>query len=260
MFVWAGPVSRVLSPLTSPICRARQAAPWCPCHEVRLRGAAVRGLAHASPGARPRRDARVRHGPRPLTRPHGAPARARHPADVRLQGRQVAGADRAVDAAGGLLGGRATTRTLGGPAPMATTDSRPRSRAPSARAPGPRRAFVACSPAVYASTCRRSSNRRPSRRCSRRSTSTSRSPGWPRCCVAVVGNRRSLVARRARLMPSTATTVPGSAIAPSRRRGSTRVRSSHAIQTAAFAVLFTFTGFLLWYGERDTRFRFAKRC
>ena len=27
--------------------------------------------------------------------------------------------------------------------------------------------------------------------------------------------------------------------------------------TAAFAVLFTVTGFLLWYGERDTRFRFA---
>jgi formate dehydrogenase subunit gamma len=29
------------------------------------------------------------------------------------------------------------------------------------------------------------------------------------------------------------------------------------IVTAAFAVLFTVTGFLLWYGERDTRFRFA---
>jgi formate dehydrogenase subunit gamma len=29
------------------------------------------------------------------------------------------------------------------------------------------------------------------------------------------------------------------------------------IVTAAFAVLFTLTGFLLWYGERDTRFRFA---
>jgi formate dehydrogenase subunit gamma len=29
------------------------------------------------------------------------------------------------------------------------------------------------------------------------------------------------------------------------------------VVTAAFAVLFTVTGFLLWYGERDTRFRFA---
>jgi formate dehydrogenase subunit gamma len=32
----------------------------------------------------------------------------------------------------------------------------------------------------------------------------------------------------------------------------------NAIVTAAFAVLFTITGFLLWYGERDTRFRFAQ--
>ncbi len=31
----------------------------------------------------------------------------------------------------------------------------------------------------------------------------------------------------------------------------------NAIVTAAFAVLFTVTGFLLWYGERNTRFRFA---
>ena len=29
----------------------------------------------------------------------------------------------------------------------------------------------------------------------------------------------------------------------------------NAILTAAFAVLFTISGFLLWYGERDTRFR-----
>jgi formate dehydrogenase subunit gamma len=32
----------------------------------------------------------------------------------------------------------------------------------------------------------------------------------------------------------------------------------NAIITAAFAVLFAVTGFLLWYGERDTRFRFAQ--
>jgi len=31
----------------------------------------------------------------------------------------------------------------------------------------------------------------------------------------------------------------------------------NAIVTAAFAVLFTITGTLLWYGERNTRFRFA---
>jgi formate dehydrogenase subunit gamma len=32
----------------------------------------------------------------------------------------------------------------------------------------------------------------------------------------------------------------------------------NAIITAAFAVLFWITGLLLWYGERDTRFRFAQ--
>jgi formate dehydrogenase subunit gamma len=32
----------------------------------------------------------------------------------------------------------------------------------------------------------------------------------------------------------------------------------NAIITAAFAVLFSVTGVLLWYGERDTRFRFAQ--
>jgi formate dehydrogenase subunit gamma len=31
----------------------------------------------------------------------------------------------------------------------------------------------------------------------------------------------------------------------------------NAVFTAAFAVLFSISGFLLWYGERDTRFRFA---
>jgi formate dehydrogenase subunit gamma len=32
----------------------------------------------------------------------------------------------------------------------------------------------------------------------------------------------------------------------------------NAIITAAFATLFAVSGFLLWYGERDTRFRFAQ--
>jgi formate dehydrogenase subunit gamma len=32
----------------------------------------------------------------------------------------------------------------------------------------------------------------------------------------------------------------------------------NAIVTAAFAILFGVTGLLLWYGERDTRFRFAQ--
>jgi len=32
----------------------------------------------------------------------------------------------------------------------------------------------------------------------------------------------------------------------------------NAILTAVFAIMFAVTGFFLWYGERDTRFRFAQ--
>jgi formate dehydrogenase subunit gamma len=47
-----------------------------------------------------------------------------------------------------------------------------------------------------------------------------------------------------------------------RRRGAPQGRLNagqkiNAVLTAAFAVLFSVTGVLLWYGERDTRFRFA---
>jgi formate dehydrogenase subunit gamma len=36
-----------------------------------------------------------------------------------------------------------------------------------------------------------------------------------------------------------------------------RRQQLNTIATMAFAILFSVTGFLLWYGERDTRFRFA---
>src|SRR4051794_23963646 len=36
-----------------------------------------------------------------------------------------------------------------------------------------------------------------------------------------------------------------------------RGQQLNTIVTAAFAILFSITGFLLWYGERNTRFRFA---
>ena len=36
-----------------------------------------------------------------------------------------------------------------------------------------------------------------------------------------------------------------------------RGQQLNAIATMAFAILFAVSGFLLWYGERDTRFRFA---
>lgn len=36
-----------------------------------------------------------------------------------------------------------------------------------------------------------------------------------------------------------------------------RAQQLNTIATAAFAILFAISGFFLWYGERDTRFRFA---
>ena len=52
---------------------------------------------------------------------------------------------------------------------------------------------------------------------------------------------------------STRTTASGSAAFPRANAG----QKLNAAVTAAFAVLFAVSGTLLWYGERDTRFRFA---
>jgi formate dehydrogenase subunit gamma len=63
--------------------------------------------------------------------------------------------------------------------------------------------------------------------------------------IFVLGNRRSLL-RTAREVDR---------LDPSGRMN--RGQQLNTIATAAFAILFAVTGFLLWYGERDTRFRFA---
>jgi len=63
--------------------------------------------------------------------------------------------------------------------------------------------------------------------------------------VFVVGNRRSLY-RTAREVDVLG--VPGRM---------NRRQKLNTIVTAAFAILFALSGFDLWYGERDTRFRFA---
>jgi len=63
--------------------------------------------------------------------------------------------------------------------------------------------------------------------------------------VVIFGDRRALA---------------GTAREIDRVRAESRLNSGqkvNAILTAAFAVLFAVTGVLLWYGERDTRFRFA---
>jgi formate dehydrogenase subunit gamma len=63
--------------------------------------------------------------------------------------------------------------------------------------------------------------------------------------IFVVGDRRSLL--------RTASEVDRLDPAGRMNRG----QQLNTIVTAAFAILFAITGFLLWYGERDTRFRFA---
>jgi len=73
--------------------------------------------------------------------------------------------------------------------------------------------------------------------------------------VALVGDRRSLL-RTAREIDR----FDADDRAWLRRRNAPQGRLNagqklNAIVTAAFAVLFAVTGFFLWYGERDTRFR-----
>ena len=63
--------------------------------------------------------------------------------------------------------------------------------------------------------------------------------------ILVVGDRRSLL-RTAREVDLVGV--------PSRMN---RRQKLNTIVTAAFAILFAISGFDLWYGERDTRFRFA---
>lgn len=62
--------------------------------------------------------------------------------------------------------------------------------------------------------------------------------------VALLGDRRGLLATARDL----------DRFRPSRFNVGQKI---NAIVTAAFTVLFTISGLLLWFGERDTRFRFA---
>jgi formate dehydrogenase subunit gamma len=75
--------------------------------------------------------------------------------------------------------------------------------------------------------------------------------------VVVAGNRRSLLALARevdRFDVRDRTWFRDRAEPAGRFNGGQKL---FTVVTAAFAVLFTVTGFLLWYGERDTRFRFA---
>jgi len=74
--------------------------------------------------------------------------------------------------------------------------------------------------------------------------------------VAVLGNRRALLATAReidRFDRDDARFLTGRTRAPQGRFNAGQ--KVNAILTAAFAVLFLVSGLLLWYGERDTRFR-----
>jgi formate dehydrogenase subunit gamma len=75
--------------------------------------------------------------------------------------------------------------------------------------------------------------------------------------VALAGNRRALLAaaREVDRFDADDRAWLRRRAAPSGRLNAGQKLNS--IASAAFALLFTVTGLLLWYGERDTRFRFA---
>jgi formate dehydrogenase subunit gamma len=75
--------------------------------------------------------------------------------------------------------------------------------------------------------------------------------------VVVVGNQRALLRTAREIDRFDADDL---AWLRDRTRPSGRLNAGqklNSVFTAAFALLFTITGFLLWEGERDTRFRFA---
>jgi formate dehydrogenase subunit gamma len=75
--------------------------------------------------------------------------------------------------------------------------------------------------------------------------------------VIVVGNRRSLLATLRELDRFDEDDRRWLRHRPSRPGKFNAGQKLNAAVTGAFVVLFAVSGFLLWYGERDTRFRFA---
>jgi formate dehydrogenase subunit gamma len=75
--------------------------------------------------------------------------------------------------------------------------------------------------------------------------------------VILVGDRRSLVATVRELDRFDEHDRRWLRHRPSRAGRFNAGQKLNAAVTAAFVVLFAVSGFLLWYGERDTRFRFA---
>ena len=188
---------------------------------LRLARGALQRLAHARAGAAARRDARPRHGRQAALAPARLARARRDPGDVRLQGRQVADADRARRPPADRLLGRPRLRPerVGRAAPMAT--ARPDAgstagRAPSARCTGcmppPSASCSASGLCLYLPSLAEAVSRRPLLKSIHLYTAVA----W---AVALVARRRRSAtaarcgARCARSTASTPTTARGSAAA-----------------------------------------------
>jgi formate dehydrogenase subunit gamma len=75
--------------------------------------------------------------------------------------------------------------------------------------------------------------------------------------VALAGNRRALLAAAREVDRFDADDRAWLRRRPAPSGRLNAGQKLNTIASAAFALLFTVTGFLLWYGERDTRLRFA---
>ena len=250
--------------------RPRRAAADGARGAVRLARGAVRRLAHARPGAAPRRDARARAWTARRCRGRTAsPARVVIPEMYGYKGVKWLDADRARRRRSRTATGKAsaTTRTPGWAAPMATQRLSRDRRLPRFSA---HRARAALDP--------RHRVHRPAReralplpaeprRARRPAPAAQDDPHLHRrrwavalVLVVVVGDRRAL---RRTVAGGRPVRADDRAWLRRPRRPQGRLNAGqklNAIVTAAFAILFAVTGFFLWYGERDTRFRLAERA
>src|SRR5262249_41491687 len=234
------------------------------CARVRLGREAVRRLAHGRAGGASRRDARVRDGRPPAVACARCAAPARDPGDVRLQERQVARGDQPRPARARRLLGAARLR----PRRLGRTLERVRrvkryvrrfSRTERTLHWANAIGFfllLATGLILYLPSLAVLVGRRPLIQ----ELHFWSGVGWV-CAVAAIllaGDRRGL-ARLAREVDrfdrDDLRWLLGRRPAPQGRLNAGQ--KLNTALTAAFTVLFLVSGLLLWFGERDTRFRFA---
>ena len=212
-----------------------------------------------------RRDARARDGRAAALAPARLAGARRDPRDVRLQGRQVADEDRARRPAADRLLGRARLRPgrLGRPLEWLrrlTARARLAALERTERAVHWIHAAAFCvllgsGLCLYLPSLAEAVGRRPLLKTIHIYTALA----WAIALVlvVVVGDRRAL---RRTLREVDYFDADDVAWLRGRRAPQGRLNAGqklNTIVTAAFAILFAISGFFLWYGERDTRFRLA---